>query len=90
MNARTGQVEVAVPDVPMSGMGFVGTAVFAVLTLGATVTVFAAFVALLVGGCAGPRGLFALVAGTMAFAILSLVQFLRWAVVLLRTLRGCA
>lgn len=88
MNARASKAEAGTADVSASAMGVVGTAVFAVLTLGATVTVFAAFIALLVGGCAGARGLFALVTGSMAFATLSLVQFLCWAGALLQSLRG--
>ena len=94
MNARVSPGEAAVPDVSMpelrSASGFVGTAVFAVVTLGATVVVFAAFVALLIGGAGGARGLFALTAGSMAFGMLSLAQFLRFAVVLLGNLRGRA
>jgi hypothetical protein len=64
------------------------TAAFAVFSIGATVIVVAAFIALLVGGGRGAHAPFALVAGSLAFAALALVQFIRWAATLLRELRG--
>ena len=72
----------------MPRMGIVLTSAFAVFTVGATVVVFAAFAALLVGGGAGAHALFALVAGSLAFSTLVLVQFVHWATLLLKHLRG--
>ena len=72
----------------MPRVSIVLTSAFAVCTVGATVVVCAAFVALLVGGGAGAHALFALVAGSLAFSTLVLVQFVQWAVLLLKTLRG--
>ena len=72
----------------MPRMGIVLTSAFAVFTVGATVVVFAAFAALLVGGGAGAHALFALVAGSLAFSTLVLVQFVQWATLLLKHLRG--
>ena len=73
---------------PMPRVSIVLTSAFAVCTVGATVVVCAAFVALFVGGGAGAHALFALVAGSLAFSTLVLVQFVQWAVLLLKTLRG--
>ena len=72
----------------MPSMSIVLTSAFAVFTLGAAVVVFAAFVALLVGGGAGAHALFALVAGSLAFSTLVFAQFVRWAKLLLKHLRG--
>ena len=73
----------------MPRMSVVLTSAFAVFTVGATVVVvFAAFAALLVGGGAGGASLFALVAGSLAFSTLVLVQSVQWATLLLRHLRG--
>ena len=69
-------------------MSVVLTSAFAVFTVGATVVVFAAFAALLIGGGAGAHALFALVAGSLAFSTLVLVQFVQWAKLLLKHLRG--
>ena len=72
----------------MPRMSIVLTSAFAVFKVGATVVVFAAFVALLVGGGARAHALFALVVGSLAFSTLVLVQFVQWAVLLLKALRG--
>ena len=72
----------------MPRMSIVLTSAFAVFTVGATVVVIAAFVALLVGGGAGAHALFALVAGSLAFSTLVLAQFVQWAMLLLKLLRG--
>ena len=72
----------------MPRMSIVLTSAFAVFTVGATVVVFAAFVAFLVGGGAGAHALFALVSGSLAFSTLVLVQFVPWAKLLLKHLRG--
>ena len=74
--------------VSMPRMSIVLTSAFAVFTVGATVVVLAAFVALFVSGGAGAHALFALVAGSLAFSTLVLVQFVQWAKLLLTHLRG--
>ena len=73
---------------PMPRVSIVLTSAFAVCTVGATVVVCAAFVALFVGGGAGAHALFALVAGSLAFSTLVLVQFVQWVTLLLKHLRG--
>ena len=72
----------------MPRMSIVLTSAFSVFMVGATVVVIAAFVALLVGGGAGAHALFALIAGSLAFSTLVLVQSVQWAMLLLKLLRG--
>lgn len=64
------------------------TIIYAVSTIGMMVTVVASFVALVIEGGCGSHALFALVAGSLAFASLVLIQFVQWSAILLRKLRG--
>ena len=75
------------PAAALPRLSIVLTAAFAVFTIGATVVGLAAFAALLIGGRAGAHALFALIAGSLAFSALALIQFIQWAVLLLKLLR---
>ena len=63
------------------------TAIYAVVTIAMAATVTAAFVALVIEGGGGRHAQFALVAGSLAFAALVLIQFVHWSGVLLGKLR---
>lgn len=63
------------------------TIIYAVSTIGMIVTIVASFVALMIESGRGSHALFALVAGSLAFASLALVQFVQWSAILLRKLR---
>lgn len=63
------------------------TAIYAVATIAMAATVTAAFVALVIEGGGGSHALFALVAGSLAFAALVLIQLIHWSGVLLGKLR---
>lgn len=64
------------------------TIIYVVSTIGMMVIVMASFIALLIGGGGGRHALFALVAGSLAFAALVRIQFVQWSAILLRKLRG--
>jgi hypothetical protein len=88
VNAVAPRVRPVAAGMAMPRARVIATAAFAIFSLGATVTVFAAFIALLIGGGAGAHELFALVVGSLAFSTLVLIQFMRRAVVLLQASRG--
>ena len=65
-----------------------GVILFACLNLAALGVFFAGLVGLLVAPPDPRQSLFALIAGSLAFAMLSLGQFVHWSRLALKTLRG--
>lgn len=87
MNAAAPVVSIAADRAEASRTYVTLTIIYAVSTIGMIVTVLASFVALMIEGGGGRHALFALVAGSLAFASLALVQFVEWLAILLRKLR---
>ena len=65
-----------------------GVILFACLNLAALGVFFAVFVGLLVAPPDPRHSLFALVAGSLAFAVLALGQFVHWSRIALKTVKG--
>ena len=65
-----------------------GVILFACLNLAALGVFFAVFVGLLIAPADPRHSLFALVAGSLAFAVLALGQFVHWSRVALLTVKG--
>ena len=65
-----------------------GVILFACVNLAALGVFFAVFVGLLVAPADPRQSLFALVAGSLAFAVLALGQFVHWSRLALETVKG--
>ena len=65
-----------------------GVILFACLNLAALGVFFAGLVGLLVAPADPRQSLFALVAGSLAFAVLALGQFVHWSRLALKTVKG--